>query len=62
MDTSEKKITCPNCRKDFLLIEYNPNGVGGEKERYECPYSGCNYKAKQYTPGSFSTTRLHDQE
>tara|TARA_R110000744_G_scaffold38214_1_gene87443 strand:+ start:1160 stop:1351 length:192 start_codon:yes stop_codon:yes gene_type:complete len=56
METSEEKITCPGCREDFLLTEHNPNGVGGERERYSCPYSGCNFSAKQYTPGSFSTS------
>jgi hypothetical protein len=56
METSEEKITFPGCREDFFLTEYNPNGVGGERERYSCPYPGCNFSAKQYTPGSFSTS------
>ena len=60
MNERTEKMECPKCGGKFELTEFNPDGLGWEKEKYECPYEGCNYSDTQHSPGSFVTRKLTD--
>ncbi|AUJ68835.1 hypothetical protein PNC201_02490 [Pseudoalteromonas sp. NC201] len=57
MNKRTEIMECPNCGGKFELTEFNPDGLGWEKENYYCPHDDCNYFDTRRSPGSFKTTK-----